>query len=227
MQGWRLAFGSLPVARRGAIVRPMMRAVFAVIVRMTAAASAVLAVGCDALSEFGTGDDSIYRGEVIGSDSEDGQSSFIRQGFPSHTRLDMTFDTARASAYADPGQPLEPAGTIDTYVCGVDDSPCPEAERTPGSFRGSALELIPNLTHDALSEYEFPGGGRRRSYIFVSRFELADELASRQGAAMVFVSLMDDGGVELRVIAPAELAADGSVASSGLFGVFVLKRQSL
>jgi hypothetical protein len=205
----------------------MTRASFAVTATMTAAAWAVLGSGCDALSEFGTGDDSIYRGDVIGSDSEDGQSSFIRQGFPSHTRMDMTFDPTRASAYADPGEPLEPAGTITTYVCAVDDSPCPDAERTLGSFRGSALELIPNLTHDALSEYEFPGGGRLRSYIFVSRFQLADELASRQGAAMVFVSLMDNGGMELRVISPAELASDGSLASPGLFGVFVLKRHSL
>jgi hypothetical protein len=201
----------------------MTRAFFAV----TVLACAVLGLGCDELSGFGTGSESIYRGEVIGSDSEDGQSSFIRQGFPSHTRMDMTFDTTRASAYSDAGQPLEPAGSIDTYVCAVDDSPCPEADRMPGNFRASALELIPNLTNDALSEYDFPGGGRLRSYIFVSRFALADELASRQGAAMVFVSLMDNGGVELRVIAPAELAEDGSVASSGLFGVFVLKRQSL
>ena len=205
----------------------MMRASFAVTVTITAAACAVLGTGCDALSGFDTGDDSIYRGEVIGSDSEEGQSSFIREGFPSHTRMDMTFDPTRASAYADPGEPLEPAGTIDTYVCGVDDSPCPDAERTPGSFRNSALELIPNLTHDSLSEYEFPGGGRLRSYIFVSRFLLADELASMPGAAMVFVSLMDNGGVELRVISPSELASDGSVASAGLFGVFVLKRHSL
>ena len=205
----------------------MTRASFAVTMTMTTAAWAVLGSGCDALSEFDTGDDSIYRGEVIGSDSEDGQSSFIRQGFPSHTRMDMTFDPTRASAYADPGEPLEPAGTIDTYVCGVADSPCPDAERIPGSFRNSALELIPNLTHDALSEYEFPGGGRLRSYIFVSRFEVADELASRPGAAMVFVSLMDNGGVELRAISPSELASDGSMASAGLFGVFVLKRHSL
>jgi hypothetical protein len=205
----------------------MTRTSFAVTMTMIAATCAVFGSGCDALSEFDTGDDAIYRGEVIGSDSEDGQSSFIRQGFPSHTRMDMTFEPTKASAYADPGEPLEPAGTIDTYVCGVDHSPCPADARMPGSFRGAALELIPNLTHDALSEYDFPGGGRLRSYIFVSRFELADELASRQGAAMVFVSLMDNGGVELRVISPAELAADGSVASSGLFGVFVLKRHSL
>jgi hypothetical protein len=204
----------------------MKRASFAVTTTI-AAAWAVFGSGCDALSEFDTRDDAVYRGEVIGSDSEDGQSSFIREGFPSHTRMDMTFDPSRASAYADPGEPLEPAGTIDTYVCGVDDTPCPDAERMPGSFRKSALELIPNLTNDALSEYDFPGGGRLRSYIFVSRFVLADELAPTQGAAMVFVSLMDNGGVELRVISPAELASDGSVASPGLFGVFVLKRHSL
>src|SRR5688500_3007534 len=119
----------------------MKRASFAVTV--TAAACAVLGGGCDALSEFGTDANSIYRGEVIGSDSEDGQSSFIRQGFPSHTQIDMTFDTTRASATADQGQPLEPAGTIDTYVCDVAESPCPETERTPGSFRSAALELIP------------------------------------------------------------------------------------
>jgi hypothetical protein len=182
------------------------------------------ALGCDQLEEFRTNPNAVYRGEVIGSDSDDGQQSFIRQGFESHTRMDLTFDPQKASAYADPGESLPPAGSIDTYVCETEARPCPAAERAPGQFRDAALEPIPNLTHDALSQYEFPGGGRLRNYILVSRFWQAADATSPQGAAMVFVSLMDNDSVETRVIAPGTPASEGSNADSRLFGVFVLKR---
>jgi hypothetical protein len=186
-----------------------------------------LALGCDELAEFRTGDEAMFRGEVIGSDSEEGQSSFIRQGFESHTRIDMRFDPARASAYSEGGAAEGPIGAIDTYVCAVEQDPCPPAQRNPGHFTASALELIPNLTHDALSQYDFPGGGRLRNYIFVSRFALAGEAGSGQGAAMVFVSLMDNRSVELRVIAPGSPATEAVSAQPALFGVFVLERHAL
>lgn len=186
-----------------------------------------LAAGCDQLSDFKTGPSAIYTGEVVGSDSDEGQLSFIRQGFESHTRIDMRFDPSKASAFTTPGGELEPAGSLDTYVCREQTQPCPDQERIPGQFRAAALEPIPNLTHDALSQYDFPGGGRLRNYILVSRFALSEQADARQGAAMVFLSLMDNGAVEARVIAPSIPASDGGAAQPALFGVFVLERQAL
>lgn len=190
-------------------------------------AFACLGAGCDQLSDFRTGDRAIYTGEVVGSDSEEGQPSFIRQGFESHTRIDLTFDPALASVSPEPGAVLAPAGSIDTYLCRQQAQPCPEGERVPGHFRKAALDPVPNLAHDALSEYDFPGGGRVRNYILVSRFALAAEPEAAQGAAMVFLSLMDNGSVEARVIAPHVAAAQGGVEQPALFGVFVLERRAL
>ena len=98
-----------------------------------------------------------------------------------------------------------------------------------GSSTTRALEPIANLTHDALSQYDFPGGGRLRNYMFFARFALAGRrrrAATRD--ATVFVSLMENGKVEVRVIAPSVLASDGETELlPPLFGVFVLKRHAL
>ena len=46
------------------------------------------------------------------------------------------------------------------------------------------------------------------------------------GAAIVFLSLMDNGAVEARVIAPSVPAVQPGVDQPALFGVFVLERQA-
>jgi hypothetical protein len=188
------------------------------------------ALGCDALQAFRTGPSEVFSGEVIGSDSKPTEPSFIRQGFDSHTQMDLTFDPALASKYVerDPATPATPQapGTIDTYSCPPNSEFCEPSQRVPGHFQHSELEPIVNLTHDALSQYDFPGGGRLRNYIFIVRFQSPSDTDPIQRSAMVFLSLMEDGKVEARVIATSMLGSDlKTELQPALFGVFILERR--
>lgn len=192
------------------------------------ALTCVLALcACDELGEFRTADGEIFHGEVIGSTTKPDEASFIREGFVSHTEMDLTFDPALARTPAEhDGKPRQPAGTLDTYVCPPDTDLCPKAQRKPGPFRRSALEPIERLSHDALSEYDFPGGGRLRNYILGAHF---DSETSSGGTvdrhALVFLSLMENGAVEVRVLAGSMQEPDGDEQLPALFGVFVLERR--
>ncbi len=174
------------------------------------------AVGCDTLGEFRTGDDEIYRGEIIGvNDPEsclDGiDCSFIRRGFPSGVTLDLIFNPDETSV--DPG-----AISTSGEPCG------PTFDDTP-------LLPIPPLAHDQLGLYEFPGGGRIRNYIFVAE-PGTGPLAGRD--AMVFLSLIRGGAIEVRIVAGSGLdicdPSDCATIDSGqcdYFGVFTLAREAL
>jgi hypothetical protein len=189
-----------------------------------AAGAALLASGCNDLAEFRTGPGVAYVGEIDGSDSAQSKPSFIREGFASHTQMSLTFDPEVAALYvADAGaHGLASPGTVDTYVCRTVDARCNDRDRPPAEFERAPLELIPKLTHDALSQYDFPGGGRLRNYMFFARTRASDDMPSR--AATVFISLMDDGRVEARVIAPSVVSDAGETLAPALFGVFVLER---
>src|SRR3954468_22952807 len=81
-----------------------------------------LLLGCDDLSEFKTGPGEAYRGEVIGGDSDDSDdASFIRDGFATHTQMELQFDPdfAQGGAVGDAGVPSDsrPPGRLSTYVC--------------------------------------------------------------------------------------------------------------
>lgn len=183
-------------------------------------ALAVLLAACDGLSEFRTEPGEVFEGSVIGADG--GDSAFIRSGFPAHTRLALTFNPAKAVPAS---EDAEAAGTITTYKC--EDPACGEDDRTSGSFTEADLEPIPQLSHDALGVYEMPGNTRLRNYIFGARFSSDDGLFAVQRHAMVFLSLLENGRVEVRLIAPSVLGADGtSTEHEALFGVFSLERSS-
>jgi hypothetical protein len=161
-------------------------------------AIAVLALSqaaCDDLSSYRAvgGSSGVYRGAVIGSDGD----SFIRRGFAAGTELTLTFDPSLASS------PSPPPGTITTSdLC----MGLPSFDNTP-------LEPILPLAHDQLSQLEFPGGGRIRNFMF-SAHATAGCLAGRD--AVVIVSLMDGGVIEVRVI-----VGTGDEARGDRFGVFV------
>lgn len=179
---------------------------------------------CESLDEFRTGDDHVLRGEVIGSGDE--TSSFIRAGFASHTVMDLTFDPSLAEAGlasgSAKGASVSP-GTVHTYTCKMGAAPCRSRDRVPGEFAHAALEPIENLEHDTLSQYDFPGGGRVKNYMFGARFSGDVDGAAVARHAMVFVSLMETGRVEVRVIAPSVLDAAGEHERlPALFGVFML-----
>jgi hypothetical protein len=188
------------------------------------------ALGCDDLHEFKTSRSTVFRGVVVGSDSAPEQSSFIRTGFSSHTHMELEFDPDATGINADfddkPGQGAP--GRVHTFTCPTAKSDCDADDSTAGPFDHARLEPIENLTHDAMSEYTFPGFGRLRNYIFSVRFATTPEDgAAISRNAMVFLSLMDTGKVEVRAISPSVLAPDGqSERFPALFGVFVLGRQS-
>jgi len=183
----------------------------------------IVAFGCDTLGEFSTGEGDIFRGEIAGvndpTNCPDGidDCSFIRRGFPSGVTLELTFD---------PEQQYENPGTIST-----------SNEICLPTFTDTPLLPIPPLAHDQLGLYEFPGGGRIRNYMFVAQPE-AGPLAGRD--AMVFLSLIRGGNIEVRVIAgPGRLyTTDGVICNPAdcatiddgkcdYFGVFALHREQL
>ena len=176
----------------------------------------VAASGCDTLGEFRTGEGEVYRGDIAGvNDPEncpDGiDCSFIRRGFPWGVTLELTFD---------PDEQYTNPGTISTF-----------GEDCAQTFSATPLLPIPPLAHDQLGLYEFPGGGRIRNYMFVARPE-AGPLAGRD--AMVFVSLIRGGNIEVRIVAGPGLVicdpADCTAIDSGqcdYFGVFSLNREAL
>lgn len=147
--------------------------------------------GCDDLSGYATGPGEVYRGLVVGVEDP----PVLRRGFAASTELTMTFDPTRATSLSDP------PGRLST---------------SDGSLTDVALEPIVPLTHDALSEYEIPIGARARNYLFVTH-PADGPLAGRE--PFVFVSLMSDGSIEVRVI------AGGGGGGDDWFGFFRVARQ--
>jgi len=158
-------------------------------------AALVLASGCDSYDRFRTGPDrGVFRGTVLG----EGESSFIRRGFASGTILELSFDPAAIER--------PQVGTITTLA--------PDGSRI---FDAVALESITPLSHDLLSELTFPGAGRLETFLLLAR-PGSGPLAGRE--VMVFLSLLDTGDVEVRVI-----AGTGDESRGDVFGVFRLDLQ--
>jgi len=176
----------------------------------------VLLAGCDGLGEFRTEPGEVFEGPVVGGVGDE-QPTFIRSGFSGFTMLELTFDPANAVPADDS---VESVGSLTTFVCD-EDGDCDD-----GLFSDAQLEPIPQLSHDALGVYEMPGSSRLRNYIFGARFTSGAGLFEVQRHAMVFLSLLENGRIEVRIIAPSVLAADGeSTLHEALFGVFSLERK--
>jgi hypothetical protein len=178
------------------------------------------ALGCDDLSAFRTGKDKVFRGMIEGSDTGDedgGAKSFIREGFVASTRLELTFDPD-FSLELDSSTNEKRPGTISTFH----PKSAQDKVEVQGDFQKTELEVIEPLSRDSLSRYTFPGGGRIRSYIFGVRF------CDGARSALVFVSLMEDKDIEVRIIAPSveNVCASSGESNGSLFGVFRLKRES-
>jgi hypothetical protein len=140
----------------------------------------------------GCSDLSSYQGEFRGLVVGTEDNSFVRRGFPAGTEIELAFDPALARANP---------GTITT---------------SDGRFSRTPLLFIAPLEHDELSHYDFPGG-RVQSYIFASRSRELDGQPARD--CLVFLSLMQDDVIEVRIVAGA-----GDEAAGDLFGLFRLNR---
>jgi len=185
---------------------------------------------CDDLEAFRTGPDEVFYGDVIGSEPDVDTPSFIRRGFAPGTELEVTFDPSLAVTFTglEGEGTSEPAGTLHSYRCPEEMPRCDEDDRTQGHFDHAELQPIPGLVHDALSQYDFPGGGRLKNFLFEARFVTDDADGSVQRHAMVFVSLMESGRMEVRVIAPPVVDDDGETERQpALFGVFRLRKRTL
>lgn len=169
---------------------------------------------CANLSGFATGDDHEYRGVILGSEdascADASSCSFLRRGFSSGTTLSMTFD------------PELREGSPGTLTTGAE--PC-----------GVALDHVPlmaivPLAHDSLSLYDFPGGGRIRNDLYTLQPE-GGPLAGRD--VMAFVSLMEGGTIQVRLIAGSGQRACEATDCDAFarhecdyFGVFSLRREA-
>ncbi|MFT5358881.1 MAG: hypothetical protein ACI9KE_006122 [Polyangiales bacterium] len=134
----------------------------------------LMLLACSGLGEFATAEDEIYRGTVLGREDP----SFIRRGFPVGLELELSFD---------PGKSATLPGTITSN----DDSICGQF------FQNDALLPITPMAHDALSLFEFPGA-RLQNYIFAVR---PTDGPMQNRDIMAFLSLKDDGSIEVRLIA--------------------------
>jgi len=165
--------------------------------------------GCDDLSD--------YKGNFGGGIVK---GNFLRSCFPSNTEARLHFDPEHAVA---------PAFDVSTSLLN-------RLTTTDGTFDETPLEPIAALPHDQLSEFDFPGPRRLRNFMLLARPK-AGPLAGRD--AMVVVSLLENGNLELRIIArtadtavacPTESEGDAGAQSGDAserpreyFGVFILK----
>jgi len=96
-----------------------------------------------------------------------------------------------------------------------------------GRFRATPLRPIPQVWHDPLSTLSF-GEGRRQNLLYVAT-PIADAGEAGGGPdIMVVLSLMNEGGVEIRLMRGAPQTDSGvptSTTTPPLFGVFTLDRR--
>jgi hypothetical protein len=173
---------------------------------VAAVALAASVLGCRDVSRFSTNDDHHYEGSIV-------QGSFVRAGLEGDARMCLSLDADHLQ---------DTPGTITTL---------------DGRFRGTPLRPIPQLWHDPLSTLSF-GDGRTRNLLYVAAAHApadASSSAVEESDVMVFLSLMQSGDVELRLVrgappastdvAEAGATAGAPSASANLFGVFTLRRE--
>jgi hypothetical protein len=163
--------------------------------------AALAATGCRDLSSFSTHGDS-FVGPVI-------NAPFILAGVSpdggaigSSTNLCLTLDTDH-----------------------LQDAPG-NVSMSDGRFQGAPMRPIPQIWQDPLSTLSF-GEGRLKNLIYVVG-ATAPFTDGDGNDVMVFVSLMQSGDIEVRLVRGAPGPADGGTGTpaGNLFAVFDLKRQS-
>lgn len=90
-----------------------------------------------------------------------------------------------------------------------------------GRFKGTPLRPIPQIWHDPLSTMSF-GDGRVQNLVYVATPAAP---AGDTQDVMVFLSLMDEGGIEVRLVRGAPQVDGGAAAPPPMFGVFTLDRR--
>jgi hypothetical protein len=127
------------------------------------------------------------------------KGSFVRSGIAEDAKMCVTLDAEHLQ---------DAPGTITT---------------SDGRFRATTLRPIPQVWHDPLSTFAF-GDGRRQNLLYVAT-PVTD--AGDPQDVMVVLSLMEEGGIEVRLLrgAPVADAAPASAETQPMFGVFPLERR--
>jgi hypothetical protein len=162
------------------------------------ALGAALLVGAT-LALFACRDLSSYS---TGSGSDQGpvvSAAFVRSGIGGDAGLCLTLDTNHLQ---------DAPGTIST---------------SDGMFEATPMRPIPQIWQDPLSTFNF-GEGRVKNLLYVAT---PQPESGSTADTMVIVSLMDSGGVEVRLVRGAPGASsDGGALPINLFAVFSLTKQS-
>lgn len=159
---------------------------------IVAATLLALVPACRDLSRFSSGDDH-FEGSVV-------DGAFVRSGVEPAVRMCLTLDTDHLQ---------DAPGSLTT---------------SDGRFRGTPLRPIPQIWHDPISTLSF-GEGRERNLVYAATPERSGSAGpvtvspTEASDAMVVVSLIQSGDVEVRVIRGAPPSA------GSLFAVFPLKRK--
>jgi hypothetical protein len=128
------------------------------------------------------------------------KGSFVRAGVAEDARMCVVLDASHLQ---------DSPGTLST---------------SDGRFKGTALRPIPQIWHDPLSTMSF-GDGRVQNLVYVATPAAP---AGDTQDVMVFLSLMDEGGIEVRLVrgAPQVDGGPGAPAqASPMFGIFTLDRR--
>jgi hypothetical protein len=160
----------------------------------------VSAVGCKSVTRFSSKDGDHYEGDVV-------KGSFVRAGVADDSKMCLLLDA---------GHLQDAPGTFST---------------SDGRFKNALLRPIPQIWHDPLSTMTF-GEGRTQNLVYVASPSVTSDAAAPAPSAdlqdvMVFLSLMDDGSLEVRLVRGAPVADSGApmpAVASPLFGVFTLDR---
>ena len=116
---------------------------------------------------------------------------FVRAGFDATTQLCLVLDANHLQASP---------GTISS---------------SDGRFAATPLRTIPQIWHDPLSTLAF-GEGRLQNLVYVAT-PVAD--VDTGGDVFAVVSLMQSGGVEVRILRGAPVS-DGGTSTANVFGIF-------
>lgn len=125
---------------------------------------------------------------------------FVRTGIGEHVQMCVSLDAEHLQ---------DAPGTVTT---------------SDGRFRAAQLRPIPQIWHDPLSTMTF-GEGRRQNLVYVAT---PSPDGGEMQEAMIIVSLMETGGIEVRILrgAPqADASATTTAQSPPLFGIFTLQRR--
>lgn len=157
-------------------------------------------LGCTSVGDYSTDTGECYEGGIVAAD-------YLRSNaFAEDVKLTLTLEADRLGR-CDIGSSADDAGP----------DICREGARisthdSPPTFQNALVRPYKQLSHDALSLLQFPGG-RVRNYLAYASPELGPP-------AMVVISLMENDEVEVRI-----LRAPGETEAPALFGVFRLVRK--